>query len=135
MEIRIGRQHLRSVLAALLFIGVSAGAKASESFTVRLFNVDDEASVYVNDHKIFTEYLLGDSGWRNVNPFLHNGVNKVRLEVVNYRAGWTYGLQIARNSRIIYNEVCGSVGVFGCLDDNHNIGLVFEHTYLITQTP
>src|SRR5262249_35758435 len=66
----------------------------SSRVEVRLFNVDDVATVFVNGVQVRSAGYHQDTGFVDVSCSLHGGPNALRFTLSNAGNGWTYGFQV-----------------------------------------
>ena len=91
-----------------------SGSEREAEFWVRAFNVDDKATVWVNDRKVVEEGYRGDSGWVSIDEYLEPGPNQILFSLRNIRLGWTYGFRLGRKDEILWQDGCGIAGRSGC---------------------
>jgi len=98
-----------------------------DTIEIRVYNVDDIASVYVDNDKLLDVGYSGDKKVK-INPGLSPGIHTIRLTVENKSGGWTYGFDILKNGYSVlpspYEE--GKVGVTGARNNDLGIGLVVD---------
>ena len=98
----------------------------SDEWTVKLHNIDDTASVFVNGTKV-TTCGFSRSCTVHLNRHFKAGTNKVRLAFGNRLGAWTYGYKVRKNKEIVYEGRCGQVWVYGCeWDIRHGVRHTFE---------
>ena len=111
-------------------------------YFVRISNIDDDGTVYVNGVKMASATFNGDSGWKEISDkLLYDGENDIRFNVTNYPErypeNWTYKFELSTftdESKIIWEDSCGSVGSKSC-NNNQNTGEVYNKTVKLTITP
>ncbi len=99
-----------------------------DEWVVSLFNIDDSASVYVNDLKI-NQCDLSRSCKVKLSPHFRPGTNRVSIVYRNEALLWTYGYEVFKNDEIMYKGRCGQVWVFGCGFMNMNVGDVHQFDF------
>jgi hypothetical protein len=110
----------------------SKGVSISDRVEVRLYNVDDFASLYVNGVKFISTKYSTDTGRIEVDQYLTKGINTLRF-ITHNNGGikpdnpMSYGYQAWVNGEMLLNSKCGQIGVGGC-EDNRNFpgGKVYE---------
>lgn len=107
----------------------SPPARRESRFSVRTFNVDDTARVYVNGVAV-SEVRYGGTGAIDITGMLRRGSNQVRLTLENYQEGYAYGFEIYQDGRSVFKEECGQVNVSGCRG-SERAGVVYERTATI----
>ncbi|HUS10588.1 MAG TPA: hypothetical protein VMZ30_08995 [Pyrinomonadaceae bacterium] len=109
---------------------------SEQRYFLRLSNCDDGCTADVNGHVFAMTGFAQDSGWIDFTEALEDGVNRVRFTVRNESNGVAYAFQVRKNQSVVFEQVCGSVGRFGC--DNNRIfpnGVAREFTYTIRMAP
>ena len=91
---------------------ISTTLAQGETYKVRLFNIDDHESVYVNGNLLQTANYAQDVTV-DLTPFMTVGNNTVRLTELNDAGPWTYGFSrihaLTSASNTLFNESCGQV--------------------------
>ena len=101
--------------------------KVFHKYFVRIYNIDDEGTAYVNNVPVKKTGYRQDSGWVDITGQLQAGKNTVKFVLFNGAwGGWTYGFQLKKDDAIIWQDECGRAGSFGCKNNNMNRGIVFE---------
>src|SRR5688572_26423783 len=104
-------KQIISCLIGLLLIGgffvfqfrfnVSSQNRSDDSYTVRVYNVDDVAIVYVNGSEIIrTGYKGTDQLY--ISNLLRPGSNQIRFVLQNNQEGFTYGFELYRGNQVIF---------------------------------
>jgi hypothetical protein len=103
---------------------------------VRVYNVDDKGTAYVNGTKVAEVGFGQDSGWIDVTPYFTAGKNKVRFTLWNGSQGYTWGFAIKRNGSIVWSDVQGQANVKGANnnDQSRQNTTVYDHTISVSQT-
>jgi hypothetical protein len=94
-----------------------AVAEVPKPRTVRLFNIDDTARVYLNGQLVSEVGLGEDSGLIDITARLSTGQNEVVFELINAHGAIAYGFQVRVGEAIVFQETCGLVMRLGCEDD------------------
>lgn len=89
-------------------------------FFVRIHNINYRGEVYVNGALVATARMGGDTGWKDVTPFLRPGVNELSFRVTSERDRYSYYFGIMEGERVTWQHACGLYGKVGC--DNPNLG-------------
>jgi len=83
-----------------------------DSYQVRLFNIDDHESIYVNGNLV-QPANYGQDVTVDLTPFMTVGTNTLRFTELNDAGPWTYGYfrirTLASSSTTFFNESCGQV--------------------------
>ena len=95
-------------------------------YYLRIYNIDDEGSAYINGELIKIVGYRGDSGWLDITRHLKNGHNKIRFVLRNGPQGWTYGFKLRKNKHVIWKDQCGEAGRWGCKNNDYTQGIVFD---------
>jgi len=98
---------------------------APDEWTASVFNIDDSAAIHVNGTKI-NECGFSQSCTVKLSPHFKPGTNKVRIENINHAVFWTYGYEVRKNEKVMYEGRCGQVWWYGCGFDTET-GVV--HTF------
>ncbi len=88
---------------------------------IRLYNIDDEATAYINDVWIGSiRHQPGgtDSGWMDVTGKMARGQNEFRFTLWNEYLGYTWGFQVKRGNRVVWTDEAGIENVVGADGDN-----------------
>jgi formylglycine-generating enzyme required for sulfatase activity/phosphoribosylformylglycinamidine (FGAM) synthase PurS component len=99
------------------------------NYFVRVYNVDDFATVYVNDFQVL-QVRYTDAKQIDITNLLHPGSNDVRFVLRNFQEGYTYGFEIRRNNELIVRDECGVVNRTGCRGSSQT-GVVYDRTVTI----
>jgi hypothetical protein len=91
----------------------------SDKVDIRIYNVDDFATLYVNGIKFINTKFSTDTGRIKLDKYLVNGQNTLRFVTQNNGGKepsnpMSYGYQVWVNDKIVLNEKCGQIGVGGC---------------------
>ena len=97
-------------------------AQAPDTWTAELSNIDDSVSIYVNNTKVH-ECGFSDSCTVDLSRHFIHGNNIVRLEFENLIGPWTYGYEILKNQKLMYQGRCGQVWVYGCKYFDTEVGI------------
>ncbi|HKZ56502.1 MAG TPA: CsgG/HfaB family protein, partial [Thermodesulfovibrionales bacterium] len=100
--------------------------KELHKYFIRIYNIDDEGTAFVNDVPVRKVGYRGDSGWVDITHQLDSDKNIVRFSLFNRLSGWTYGFQLKKDDAIIWQDQCGKAGVIGCRNNDRTIGIVFN---------
>ena len=100
---------------------------------VRLFNIDDRATLQNNGSTIVQATLAQDTGRIDLMPYLQSGLNTLSFTLDNVTGTYAYGFEVYYNGQLHLQDSCGLVGDFGCNDDGQATGVVYERTFLIRQ--
>lgn len=126
--LRHGADRGASEEPLLLPLGEPSSRRESY-FTVKLYNIDDEATVFVNGAKAF-ERNYNSGGSIDITDLLRTGNNRVRLTLENRQEGYTYGFEIYQDGKSIFREECGEVNVSGC-QSGARTGIVYDREVII----
>jgi len=102
-----------------------------DEWTVSVFNIDDTASIYVNNKKI-NDCDFSQTCTVKLGSHLKPGLNKVRLDFSNRALFWTYGYKVLKNEEVMYTGKCGAVWVYGC-SWNTSIGVIHTFEFEVEQ--
>lgn len=102
----------------------------TENIVIRVYNVDDLATVYLNGSLILT-VPFKSSNQVDITSQVRPGSNEVRLVLQNSKEGYTYGFEILQNRAAIFKQECGQVDVVGCGGNEFRTGTVYEHIVTI----
>jgi hypothetical protein len=98
-----------------------------DKYSIRLFNCDDGCRALIGDKVILETGFGQDSGWLT-DPGAQSG--KLRFQVINQQGAITYGFQVRKGQKIVFEEICGTSRVRGCENDrDFSAGMVREFTY------
>lgn len=101
-------------------------ATINSNYSVRIYNVDDHAAIYINGSKAAeADYYTTES--RDITNWLRPGVNELRFVLQNFQQGYTYGFEVYQNNKSIFKDECGVVGRSWC-GRNFQTGVVYERT-------
>lgn len=100
-----------------------------DRYTVRIYNVDDVATVYVNGREL-SRITYRNTDYQDITNLLRPGKNQIRLVSENYSESFTYGFEISRGSETIFSFECGKLNEHGCGNDFRS-GVVWEKTVTI----
>jgi hypothetical protein len=85
-------------------------------YYIRIYNIDDIGSAYLNNDLIKTVKYKGDSGWIEITPKLKKGTNQIKFTLLNRQGGWTYGFQVKKDDNIFWEKECGNANKgIGCI--------------------
>jgi hypothetical protein len=98
----------------------------SGRFQVRLYNVDDRATCWVNGVKAVDAGYNEDTGRVDITSFLHPGSNIITFKLVNDEGGYTWGFEIYCGSKVLWHDVVGTAGSKGANNDDTRTGSVYE---------
>ena len=121
--------------AIATFIPVASLASpilATDSFAVRLYDVDDVMSAYITNSTyskqlLFTANFNQDFGYVDISSYVAPGTNDILLQLFNGPAGWTYGYDFTINGLSFEADHCGVFNTIGCKDSDLSKGLVWAH--------
>lgn len=102
---------------------------SGDVYTVRIYNVDDVATVYVNGKEL-SRITYRNTDYQDITTLLRPGKNLIRLVVENYSESFTYGFEITRANESIFSFECGMLNKHGCGND-FRTGVVWEKTVTI----
>ncbi len=122
------------VLVTLLFVStfernVLSQGQNQDRYSVRIYNVDDVATAYVNGKEI-SRTTYRNTVYKDITSILRPGKNQIRLVAENYSEGFTYGFEIGRGNETIFSFECGKINERGCGDD-FRTGVVWEKTVTV----
>ncbi|MFN8398461.1 MAG: hypothetical protein U0X74_00490 [Anaerolineales bacterium] len=102
---------------------------------VRVYNIDDIGTVYVNDQLIATIGYSEDSGWVDVTSYFLAGTqNRVRFTLKNNETGYRWGFEIKRNELVIWQDREGQINQGARNNDlSSTFQIVYDKTLLINQ--
>ena len=103
--------------------------RRQELWTAKVFNVDDTATIYVNG-TVIRQCEFSRTCSVELNPHLKLGSNLVELKFGNRLGFWTYGYEVRKDDKLLYQAKCGQVWVFGC-KWNVSHGLVHQFEFKI----
>ena len=107
---------------------------SSNVFSVVLANIDDKATVSVNDNSVISKSFGSSTQQTDITSHLKNGQNKIVFELTNNSSGYTYTYQLKKDSSYLLNESCGNFNVSGCNNDSHETGIVYRKEYIVNCT-
>ena len=117
------------IASALILSGQATPVPASTAHvTVRMFNIDDYAQVFVNGSLVTSAGYLQDTGLIDVSTLMQQGSNSVRFTLRNDVLGYTYGFQVNLNGSSVFDAQCGVAGSTGCNNQDFTLGVVYDHT-------
>jgi hypothetical protein len=104
------------------YLKFSNNITSDKKIDVRLYNVDDFATLYINGIKFISTKFSTDTGRIRLDKYLINGQNTLRFVTQNNGGKepsnpMSYGYQVWVNDKIVLNEKCGQIGIGGC--ENH----------------
>lgn len=107
---------------------------ASDTWAVRLFNMDDSGEAQLNGTIVAKAGYLEDSGWVDVTSSLRSGDNSLHLREWNNGGGYAWGFQLARNGNVVWSDQAGEVGVYGANNDEQmqSSGYMFDQTLTLS---
>jgi hypothetical protein len=119
------------ILVLPLAISMLSSPVFADDWKLRLFGVDDDMYVrmFNNTHEgtlISHTGFSSNNPYIDLNPFIDNGTNWILLELLNGPKGWTYGVDLTRNSESVVHDYCGFWNAFGCDNDKYYTGRVWE---------
>jgi hypothetical protein len=97
---------------------------------VRLFNIDDAASVLVNGTQVLQATFNQDVS-ADITSLLQPGPNAITFTLDNSAFGYTYGFQVYRDGALYFSEQCGIFNAFGCDNNEQTTGRVVTRTITI----
>lgn len=110
----------------------TANLAGAGTYTIRLFNVDDTVTVYINGQQAARAGYFDQTGDVPIDSFLVPGRNELRITVDNLINGWTFGYELRKNGVLINEESCGTVGVWGCKNNDVTLGRVLDRRRYFT---
>jgi hypothetical protein len=103
---------------------------------IRVYNVDDLGTAYVNGSKITEIQFAQDSGWIDVTAYFSAPTNSVRFTMWNGEKGYAWGFAIERDGVVVWSDVQGEVNVMGA--NNNDKGrmnmTVYDLTIVVNQS-
>ena len=121
-----------AVIAVCAVTAAHSAAKKANTWSLSLYQIDDQMDVYLNGTKLSTCYF-GNTCNSDLTNLMKSGKNSLKLVLTNTGAGWTYGYQILKNGSVYKQDSCGVFNTFGCANDDYTLGEVFSVTYAITK--
>lgn len=119
-----------AALATLFFTDLGSTVlsqiRRNNSCVVRVYNVDDVASVYINDMHIGRVTYTNTAEF-DITQYLTSGPNKLRLTLENRSDGYTYGFEVIQNGEVTSSFECGVLNNQGCRKSLQT-GIVFDRT-------
>jgi hypothetical protein len=109
-------------------------ASLSTKWYVKVYNIDDLGTAYVNDYEITTVGYLGDSGWIDVTSYFSPDTqNRIRFTLENKGTGYHWGFAIKKNNFVIWQDEEGGFSQ-GARDNDqsHPDQIVYDKTLLIS---
>lgn len=100
-------------------------------FFVRAYNIDDLATIIVNEQKIIEVGFRNDSSWVEINSYLHSGDNLIKFILDDFGGGYTYSFQLKHDQTILWKNECGSAGSRGCPNPKGSPH-AYQKEYLLT---
>jgi len=102
---------------------------------VRVYNIDDIGTAYVNDREITTVGYLGDSGWIDVTSYFSPDIqNRIRFTLENKGTGYHWGFAIKKNNFVIWQDEQGAFSQGARNNDqSHPNQIVYDKTLLVSQ--
>lgn len=94
---------------------------------IRMFNIDDNAELFVNGVKFMGRGFGFDTGTVDVSPWLEPGANSIRFTLTNIAGGYTYGFNVYVNGQTHFHIQCGQAGA-GCNNNDPTQGVVYDVT-------
>ncbi|MBK6489587.1 MAG: hypothetical protein IPF98_22630 [Gemmatimonadetes bacterium] len=61
-----------------------------------------------------------------IDALLVPGRNEMRITVDNFISRWTFGYEIRKNGVLVNEEWCGTVGTWGCRNNDTTLGRVLD---------
>lgn len=103
---------------------------------IRVYNVDDLGTAYVNGSKITEIQFAQDSGWIDVTAYFSAPTNSVRFTMWNGEYGYAWGFAIKRDGVVVWSDVQGEVNVMGAdNNDQDRINMtVYDRTIVVNQS-
>jgi|GEM_PF-7114588 len=125
-KLEIGQKRIGEENQKITSIDETIISKEKLKYYVKLYNIDDEGRVFVNDNLVKKVGYKGDSDWINITDFLKEGNNKVRFELYNGPGGWTYGFKLRKGKDIVWEDECGRAGYRGCNNNDYTSGMIYR---------
>lgn len=91
-------------------------SRQTHSYAIRISNIDDEGSCFINGHRVTSVGYYQDTGWVDISDKLHPGDNHIEFKVKNNREGYAYSFEFREDGAIKWKKKCGEVGRKGCKD-------------------
>ena len=100
---------------------------------MELSNIDDFAFVKVNGLRV-TRCGFSRSCSVELTRHLKAGKNEVSINFGNRFGVWTYGYEVKKNGKLMYDGRCGQVWVYGCEWDM-STGVRHTFDFTVDYTP
>jgi hypothetical protein len=112
----------------------------SDTFTLRFYDVDDYLSAHIsnysfNDQQVLVASFSQVTGDVDISQFVRDGVNEIRLDLINNSAGWTYGYDFRVNGVSVVADQCGVFNMVGCQNSDLTNGLAWSQNIVFTVSP
>ena len=108
--------------------------RSTGSYSVRIYNLDGVAVIYINDDEI-QRFADKREASLDITPSLGPGPNRLRLVIENNDGGgYAYGLEVIRDGDVISSFECGVGAEQGC-SNSKRTGIVFDKTITIDTIP
>lgn len=106
-------------------------SKITDRYFVRLFNCDDSCIARIDDQDIASTGFGKDSGWIELGLAVRPTTNRIRFLVFNGQGAIAYGFQVRKNDTVVFEEICGQAGRFGCENNrtfpNNSLARTFSY--------
>jgi surface antigen len=106
--------YFNKYLAGFIYPPQLNKSNLGNKYSIRISNIDDEGTCYVNGHKVGSVGYYNDTGWIDITNKLIKGKNEIEFKVVNRKGGFTYYFGFKENEKIEWEKKCGKVGEKGC---------------------
>lgn len=117
-----------NVIRSIIFYPNGNDNEINDSYSLKIYNVDDLAQVYINGSEIL-QVRYKDNKQIDITNILRPGNNSIRFVTTNYQEGFTYGFEVYRNNESIFQDECGdSYKRIGCRGNNSPKGIVYNRT-------
>lgn len=100
-----------------------------ELWTAKIFNIDDLATVYVNG-TVIRQCEFSRTCNVELDPHFKKGENVVEFKFSNRWLYWTYGYEVRKGEKLMYQAKCGQVWLFGC-KWNKDRGVVHQFEFKV----
>ncbi len=105
------------LISSCSFVKKNAPLRTNNSkVAIRFYDVDDIGKVYIKNEKSIEKKILTirtseDSGWRDIDSYLLEGINHLKFEIFNGAyGGWSGKYEISINDEIVVREKINSEG-------------------------
>lgn len=102
------------------------GSRSSHHVVVRLFNVDDQETLYLNGSEVAT---VGYADDQTVDLGQLSASDSVTVKVENFGGGYTWGIQETSDNTIVLEDEAGTVGQVGANNNDQTTGEIHNITF------